>query len=306
MIAMLTQAEKGRTFRALHARSGAFIIPNPWDAGTARLLAHLGFEALATTSAGYAFSAGQPDNTMDRRQALEHVSMISSATGLPVSADLENGFGDDPETVAETIRLAAAAGAVGGSIEDMSRQPGHPIYERAHAVERVRATADAVRALPFPFTLTARAENYLAGQPDLRDTIERLQAYQMAGADVLYAPGLTSKDDIAAVVTSVDRPVNVVMGLEAGTLRDMRHGDIRAGWNTLPFLWRPRSRAEMDSLCGAMPNRYFSPPLKSVLRVVRRMIPASSEIPQHSPNPLQRPSESFQGGAVGRRNSSTA
>jgi 2-methylisocitrate lyase-like PEP mutase family enzyme len=167
---MLTQAEKGRTFRALHARSGAFIIPNPWDAGTARLLAHLGFEALATTSAGYAFSAGQPDNTMDRRQALEHVSMISSATGLPVSADLENGFGDDPETVAETIRLAAAAGAVGGSIEDMSRQPGHPNYERAHAVERVRAAADAVRALPFPFTLTARAENYLAGQPDLRDT----------------------------------------------------------------------------------------------------------------------------------------
>jgi 2-methylisocitrate lyase-like PEP mutase family enzyme len=216
---MPTQAEKGRVFGALHARDGAFIIPNPWDAGTARLLAHLGFEALATTSAGCAFSAGLPDNTMDRRQALEHVSMIASATELPVSADLENGFGDDPETVAETIRLAAAAGAVGGSIEDMSRedmsrQPGRPIYERAHAVARIRAAADAVRALPFPFTLTARAENYLAGQPDLRDTIKRLQAYQMAGADVLYAPGLTSKDDIAAIVSSVDRPVNVVMGLQ--------------------------------------------------------------------------------------------
>ena len=200
--AMPTQAEKGRAFRALHARDGAFIIPNPWDAGTARLLAHLGFEALATTSAGCAFSAGQQDNTMARRQVIQHVATIASATSLPVSADLENGFGNDPETVAETTRLAAAAGAVGGSIEDMSRQSGHPIYERAHAVERVRAAADAVRALPFPFTLTARAENYLAGQPDLRDTIKRLQAYQMAGADVLYAPGLTTKDDIAAVVGS--------------------------------------------------------------------------------------------------------
>jgi 2-methylisocitrate lyase-like PEP mutase family enzyme len=145
---------------------------------------------------------------------LAHVSLIASATGLPVSADLENGFGDDPETVAETIRLAAAAGAVGGSIEDMSRGPGRPIYERGHAAERVRAAAEAVCALPFTFTLTARAENYLAGQPDLEDTIERLQAYQMAGADVLYAPGLTSKDDIAAVAGSVDRPLNVLMGLQ--------------------------------------------------------------------------------------------
>jgi 2-methylisocitrate lyase-like PEP mutase family enzyme len=210
----LTQAEKGRNFRALHARESAFIIPNPWDAGTARLLAQLGFEALATTSAGYAFSAGQPDNTIDRDEMLAHVSAIAAATELPVSADLENGFGDSPEIVAETIRLAAAAGAVGGSIEDMSRQPGHPIYGREHAVERVRAAAEAVRSLPFAFTLTARAENYLAGQPDLGDTIERLQAYQMAGADVLYAPGLASRDDIAAIVASVDRPVNVVMGLQ--------------------------------------------------------------------------------------------
>ena len=145
---------------------------------------------------------------------MAHISGIVSATGLPVSADLENGFGDSPETVAETIRLAAAAGLAGGSIEDMSRQPGHPIYELEHAVERIRAAAEAARALPFTFTLTARAENYLCGRPDLRDTIRRLQAYQEAGADVLYAPGLAGKDDIAAVVKAVDRPVNVVMGLQ--------------------------------------------------------------------------------------------
>jgi 2-methylisocitrate lyase-like PEP mutase family enzyme len=211
---MLTQAEKGRAFRALHERDGAFLIPNPWDPGTARLLAHLGFEALATTSAGCAYSAGQPDNSISRREMLAHVSSIASATGLPVSADLENGFGDSPETAAETIRLAAAAGLAGGSIEDMSRDAERPIYEHEHAVERIRAAAEAARALPFVFTLTARAENYLAGRRDLRDTIQRLQAYQMAGADVLYAPGLTSKEEIASVVHSVDRPVNVVMGLQ--------------------------------------------------------------------------------------------
>jgi 2-methylisocitrate lyase-like PEP mutase family enzyme len=211
---MLTQAEKGQVFRALHQRNGAFIIPNPWDVGTARLLAHFGFEALATTSAGYAFSVGQRDNTIERAQMMEHLSAIAAATDLPVSADLENGFGDEPETVAETIRRSAAAGVVGGSIEDMSRQPGHPIYEHERAVERIRAAAEAARALPFSFTLTARAENYLVGNPDLKDTIRRLQAYQEAGADVLYAPGLTGKDEIAAVVGSVDRPVNVVMGLQ--------------------------------------------------------------------------------------------
>jgi 2-methylisocitrate lyase-like PEP mutase family enzyme len=211
---MPTQAEKGLAFRALHQRQRAFIIPNPWDAGTAHLLARLGFEALATTSAGYAFSVGRRDNTIDRAQMMEHVAAIASATDLPVSADLENGFGDTPEIVAETIRLAAAAGLAGGSIEDMSRQPGHSLYEHEHAVERVRAAAEIARAVPFPFTLTARAENYLVGKPDLKDTIKRLQAYQTAGADVLYAPGLSSKDDIAALISSVDRPVNVVMGLQ--------------------------------------------------------------------------------------------
>jgi len=209
---MLTQAEKGRAFRALHERDHAFIIPNPWDVGTACLLAHLGFEALATTSAGYASSVGKRDHTIDRPEMMAHVSAIVSATDLPVSADLENGFGDSAEIVAETIRLAAAAGLAGASIEDMS-QPGRSIYDQDYAAERVRAAAEAAHALPFPFTLTARAENYVAGRLDLKDTIRRLQAYQMAGADVLYAPGLTSKGDIAAVVSSVDRPVNVLMGL---------------------------------------------------------------------------------------------
>lgn len=211
---MRTQAEKGSSFRALHERDGAFIIPNPWDVGTARLLAHLGFEALATTSAGFAFSIGRRDNAVGRDLMLAHVDAIAAATDLPVSADLENGFGDHPETVAETIRLGAAAGLAGGSIEDSINRPGEPIYEQELAVERVRAAVEAGRALAFPFTLTARCENYLVGRPDLADTIRRLQAYQEAGADVLFAPGLTSRDDIAAVVRSVDRPVNVVMGLQ--------------------------------------------------------------------------------------------
>lgn len=211
---MTTQAERGKSFRALHERNGAFIIPNPWDVGTARLLAGLGFEALATTSAGYAFSVGQRDNTIGRDRMMAHVAGIVAATDLPVSADLENGFGDDPETVAETLRLAAATGLVGGSIEDMSARPEAPIYELRRAAERVRAAAEVARSLPFPFTLTARAENFLVGRRDLKDTIERLQAYQEAGADVLYAPGLASRDDIAAVVRAVDRPVNVVMGLQ--------------------------------------------------------------------------------------------
>jgi 2-methylisocitrate lyase-like PEP mutase family enzyme len=215
---MQTQTEKGNAFRALHARDRAFIIPNPWDVGTARLLEHLGFEALATTSAGYAFSVGRRDNTIDRREMIAHASAIASATDLPVSADLENGFGDSPKIVSETVKLAAAAGLAGCSIEDMSREPSHPIYEFEHAVDRVRAAAEVVRDLPFSFVLTARAENYLVGKPDLKDTITRLQAYQEAGADVLYAPGLTTKDDIAAVVRSVDRPVNVVMGLQGTQL----------------------------------------------------------------------------------------
>jgi len=213
---MPTQAEKGEIFHALHQRKQAFIIPNPWDIGTARLLAHLGFEALATTSMGYAFSVGQRDMTLNREQTLAYAAAIVSATDLPVSADLEKGFGDTPEIVAETIRLAAGTGLAGGSIEDSTGRldDDSPIYELGLATERIRAAVAAARALPFRFTLTARAENYLWGRPDLGDTIKRLQAYQEAGADVLYAPGLTTRDDIASVVRSVDRPVNVVMGLQ--------------------------------------------------------------------------------------------
>jgi 2-methylisocitrate lyase-like PEP mutase family enzyme len=208
------QLEKGLAFRRLHERATAFIIPNPWDIGSARILEHMGFEALATTSMGYAFSIGKLDTTVDRDAMLAHIATIASATSLPVNADLENGYGDDPAVVAETIRLAADAGVVGGSIEDATGRPGDPIYALDAAVERVRAAVAAARALPFPFTLTARAENYLHGRPDLDDTIRRLQAFEAAGADVLYAPGLRSRDDIAAVVTSVRRPVNVLMGLQ--------------------------------------------------------------------------------------------
>ena len=210
---MPTQSEKAQHFRSLHHRNHAFIIPNPWDIGSAKILAHLGFEALATTSMGFAFSAGKLDNTVGRDPVLAHIAMIASATELPVNADLENGFGDTPEMAAETIKLAAATGVVGGSIEDATEREDEPIYDLELAADRVRAAAEAARSLPFPFTLTARAENYLHGRPNLTDTIARLQLYQDAGADVLYAPGLTSKEDIAAVVSSVDRPVNVVMGL---------------------------------------------------------------------------------------------
>ena len=214
---MTTQAEKAEAFRALHARDGAFIIPNPWDAGSARILANLGFEALATTSAGYAFSAGQKDFTIGREAMLTHVAAIASATELPVSADLEDGYAKDLDGVAETYRLVASAGAVGASIEDATHDPEEPLLEIAHAADRVRAAAAAVHALPFPFMLTARAECFLAGRKDIKDVIARLQAYQEAGADVLFAPGLTDADDIASVVRSVDRPVNVVMGLARST-----------------------------------------------------------------------------------------
>lgn len=215
---MPTQAQKGETFYQLHHREQAFIIPNPWDVGTAKLLTHLGFEALATTSAGYAFSTGRPDGTLGREESIAHAAAIVSATDLPVSADLENGFGDDPESAAETIRQAAAADLAGASIEDVSGHGNSTPYDIELAADRIRAAAEIVRGLPFRFTLTARAENYLVGRPDLKDTIARLQAFQEAGADVLYAPGLTTKEDIGAVVRAVDRPVNVIMGLQGAQL----------------------------------------------------------------------------------------
>lgn len=210
-----SQAQKGARFRELHARNGAFIIPNPWDAGTARLLAGLGFEALTTTSAGLAFSLGKPDGAgkVTRDETLANAKAIADATDLPVAADLENGFGDAPEDAAETIRLAGeTAGLVGGSIEDATGNERRPIYDFDHAVERVAAAAEAARRLPFPFVLVGRAENFLHGRPDLDDTIRRLQAFEAAGADALYAPGLTRPDDIRALCASVGRPVNVLIG----------------------------------------------------------------------------------------------
>ena len=212
---MPSQTEKGKRFRALHQRDHAFIIPNPWDVGSAHLLAGLGFEALASTSAGFAFSVGQRDNTVGRERMLVHAAELVAATDLPVSADLENGFADAPAEVARTVTLAAAAGLVGCSIEDSTGRADAPLYPLGAAVERIRAAAEAARALPFEFTLTARAENFLVGRPDLKDTIARLQAYQEAGADVLYAPGLASEADIAAVLGAVDRPVNVLAGSPA-------------------------------------------------------------------------------------------
>ena len=218
---MSTQTIRGEAFAALHRRPTIFAIPNPWDAGSAKMLAALGFEALATTSAGLAFSLGRPDGegALTRDETLANARAIVDATPLPVSADLENGFADDPQACAETIALAAATGLVGGSIEDATGSAAAPIYPFDQALERVRAAVAAARALPFPFTLTARAENFLHGVADLKDTIRRLEAFADAGADVLFAPGLTSLDAIATVVKAVSpKPVNAIMGLAGKTL----------------------------------------------------------------------------------------
>ena len=208
-----TQAAKAAAFRALHAGPGAFVLPNPWDAASARLLASLGFPALATSSAASAVALGRRDGELSREDALAHARTIVGATDLPVSADLENGFGDAPETVAETVRLAAACGLAGCSIEDARRANGRAIYDRTVAAERVAAAAEAAHALPFPFTLTARAENFVRGHPDLDDTIARLQAFERAGADVLFAPGLPDLASVAHVCASVSKPVNFMVGI---------------------------------------------------------------------------------------------
>jgi 2-methylisocitrate lyase-like PEP mutase family enzyme len=209
---MRSQAEKAMAFRALHERSGAFIIPNPWDAGTAKLLAALGFEALATTSLGLANMLGRADSAVTRGEVLDNCRSIAAATDLPVNADLENCFAHAPAAAAETIRLAAEAGAVGGSIEDFTGDATNPIYDFDLAVERVRAAAEMAHGMPVPFLLTARAENLLHGRNDMADTIRRLQAYEAAGADVLYAPGLRNLAEVRQVVGAVKRPFNVVTG----------------------------------------------------------------------------------------------
>ncbi|HEU4994067.1 MAG TPA: isocitrate lyase/phosphoenolpyruvate mutase family protein [Gemmatimonadaceae bacterium] len=213
----VTQQQKGAAFQALHQRPGAFVIPNPWDAGSARILTELGFEALTTTSAGLAHGLGRPDGAglVTRDETLANAKAIAGATHLPVAADLENGFGHSPEAAAETIRRAGeTAGLVGGSIEDATGDSARPLYDFQHAVERIFAAAEAARRLPFPFVLVGRAENYLHGRPDLDDTIRRLQAFERAGADALYAPGLTNADDIRTVCASVGKPVNVLVGLK--------------------------------------------------------------------------------------------
>ncbi len=204
---MTEQARKAAAFRALHAGE-AFVIPNPWDAGSARVLAALGFKALATTSSGFAFTLGRLDGTVTLDEVVEHAAALDRATELPLSVDLEHGYGEDPESAALAITRIADAGAVGGSIEDYD--PSGRIYELEHAVERVAAAAEAARGLDFPFVLTARAENHLRGNPDLDDTIARLQAFEQVGADVLYAPGLRSIDEIATVCGAVSKPVNVL------------------------------------------------------------------------------------------------
>jgi 2-methylisocitrate lyase-like PEP mutase family enzyme len=218
---MASQAEKAETFRKLH-QSGTFVIPNPWDIGSAKLLEAWGAKALATTSAGYAFTLGKPDgdNVVGRAETLANFGAIAAATDLPVSADLQGCFGREPKVVAETIRLAGAAGLCGGSVEDAVGE----ILDIALAKERVAAAVEAARALKFPFTLTARAENFLWGKKDLADTIKRLQAFQEAGADVLFAPGLSSEADITSVLKAVDRPVNVLIGAGANVAHFARLG----------------------------------------------------------------------------------
>lgn len=210
---MMNQAEKGVRFAALHQGAQAFVIPNPWDVGSARLLAGLGFEALATTSSGFANAMGRVDGEMSLAEKLAHCEALSAATDLPLSADLENGFADSADGVAETIRAVARVGVVGGSIEDFD---GDEIYPFDRAVERIAAAVEAARALDFPFTLTARAENLLRGRDDLEDTIRRLQAFAEVGADVLYAPGLTTLEQVRLVTEAVSRPVNVLGAMVRG------------------------------------------------------------------------------------------
>jgi 2-methylisocitrate lyase-like PEP mutase family enzyme len=209
----VTQNEKATRFRAFHDEPGAFIIPNPWDVGSARILAGLGFQALATSSAASACALGKRDGGLTRDEALAHARSIVDATDLPVSADLEKGFGDTPEIVAETIGRAAEVGLVGCTIEDATGNPNSPLYDIGLAVERIAAAAQAARELPFPFVLTARAHNLLYASARLEETISRLQAFERAGADVLFAPGLPDLDAVRELCAAVSKPVNFMVGI---------------------------------------------------------------------------------------------
>ena len=226
---MTTQAERAADFAALHAAPGAFVAPNPWDPGSARILAALGFPALTTTSSGFARSIGIADHAPGRAAVLDHVRAIAAAVELPISADLENGFGRDPETVAETIRLGAECGLVGGSIEDASGSKDKPIFDFEHAVERVAAAAEVAKRIPSGFVLTARTENFLRGRPDLDDTIRRLQAFEKAGADVLMAPGLPDLAAVRAVCAALRKPVNFMAGIKGKSfpVRELEAAGVR-------------------------------------------------------------------------------
>jgi 2-methylisocitrate lyase-like PEP mutase family enzyme len=222
-------AEKGNRFRALHAGSDTFLIANAWDGGSARILSGLGFKALATSSGASAGTLGRLDGQVTRDEALSQARVIAGATDLPVSADLEKGFGDDPAVVAETIRLAGATGLVGASIEDATGDPGKPLYSAGLATERIAAAVEAARGLSFVFTLTARAENFLRGNPDLEDTIRRLQAFEKAGADVLFAPGLPDLAAVRAVCSAVAKPVNFMVGMpgKSFTVRELTEAGVK-------------------------------------------------------------------------------
>ena len=224
-----TQSEKGTRFRALHQGPALFVMPNPWDAGSARILADLGFPALATSSGASARAVGRQDHELSREEALAHARAIVLATDLPVSADFENGFGDSPQVVAETIRLAAGVGLAGASIEDATGREDKPIYDIGYATDRIAAAAEAARAQSFPFTLTARSENFLRGKPDLADTIKRLQAFEAAGADVLFAPGLPDLAAVRTVCAAVSKPVNFMVGIKGKsfTVADLQAAGVR-------------------------------------------------------------------------------
>jgi 2-methylisocitrate lyase-like PEP mutase family enzyme len=229
MATLQTQVERANHFRSLHESSALFVMPNPWDAGSARVLAALGFQALATSSGAAAGVLGRRDGMVSQDEALTHARGIVEAVDVPVAADLERGFGDAPEVVAETIRLAAGVGLVGGSIEDATGDPSRPLYEMSHAAERVAAAAEAARGVGFPFVLTARTENFLRGNPDLDDTIKRLQAFERAGADVLFAPGLPDLEAVRAVCAAVAKPVNFMVGIKGRsfTVKELEEAGVK-------------------------------------------------------------------------------
>jgi 2-methylisocitrate lyase-like PEP mutase family enzyme len=245
---MVTQSDKAARFRALHEGPGAFVIPNPWDAGSARALAALGFRALATSSGAQAGVLGRRDGAVSREEALAHCRLIVEATDLPVSADLEKCFADDPKAAAETIRLAAGVGLVGGSIEDATGDPARPLYDLGLATERVAAAVETARRLAFPFTLTARTESFLRGNPDLDDVIRRLQAFEQAGADVLMAPGLPDLAAVRAVCATVGKPVNFMVGIpgRSFTVADLTAAGVRR-ISLATSLWRTAMSALVDA-----------------------------------------------------------